>query len=74
MPQHHGERLRHSCTRLSHQTERLAKREAKSINWPGTMLDTILSGIGRNPRPTTNEAGCIRPEGKNVPDVTTYHQ
>ena len=52
------------------------------------MLDTVLSGIGRNPGPTTNEAGCIRPEGKNVPgagrlqmvecsaavDVTTYHQ
>ena len=45
----------------------LAKREAKSMNWPDTMLETVLSGIGRNPGPTTNEAGCIRPEGKNVP-------
>ena len=48
-------------------SDSLGSRKAKSINWPGTIYVTVLIGIGRNPGPTTNEAGCIQPKGKNIP-------
>ena len=42
---------------------------ARSQEIGQTIFVTVSSGIKRNRGATANEAGCIRPKGKNIPSA-----